>query len=393
MMKKILVIPSWYPTADSPAIGNFCKEQTELVSDIFDIKVIYPRQKIVGKKAMLKRLFRPYPAAIKANLLGNVPGVQIEATSSSFVSRNKQVDQLVKACDLNLSQLIRDGWVPDIIHAHATCYAGIVASALGRQYNIPVIITEHHSLLVSDFDKELWHLYKQALESTQLVITVSNELNKMILMNGVNCKTAVLGNLIDEDLFKDSNTSDNDVFTILFIAVPAKTKDIPTFVKSLAELKNYGVNKFQAKLIIPDVPADLTLDDVKELCRRHGVIENCIFFRNLAHKEIPAMINASDVLVSSSISETFGLSVAEALMCGKPVITTRSGGVEDFVTNENGQLVNIGDFKGIAHAIKRLKNGEIRTDKAAIREQMILRFGKQAFKQRLCDTYNKFLHD
>jgi glycosyltransferase involved in cell wall biosynthesis len=393
-MNKILVIPSWYPTTDSPAIGNFCKEQTELVSDTFDIKVIYPRRRLVGKKTMLKRLFRSYIPAIKNNLLGNIPGVQIEATSSSFVSEKRRVDHLIKACNSNLLQLISNGWVPDIIHAHATCDAGIVASALGQKHNIPVIITEHHSLLVPNFNEVSWSLYQNALESAKLVITVSNELNKMILMNGINCNTAVLGNLIDEDLFYSSNmSSDSDVFTILFIAVPAKTKDIPTFIRSLSELKKNGVNRFQAKLVIPDVPADLTIDDIKALCSEYGVIENCIFFRNLEHKQIPDMINTSDVLVSTSISETFGLSVAEALMCGKPVIVTKSGGVEDFVTSENGQLVNIGDYKGIAHAINRLIKGEIKTDTAAIRKQMISRFGKQAFKQRLCDTYNKFLHD
>jgi glycosyltransferase involved in cell wall biosynthesis len=45
------------------------------------------------------------------------------------------------------------------------------------------------------------------------------------------------------------------------------------------------------------------------------------------------------VFISSSRVETFGISPLEALACGLPVISTISGGPEQFVNNENGLLI------------------------------------------------------
>jgi L-malate glycosyltransferase len=70
----------------------------------------------------------------------------------------------------------------------------------------------------------------------------------------------------------------------------------------------------------------------------------------LEHRDdIPALMAASDVLVSCSENEPFGRVLAEAGAAGLPVVSTRSGGkseiVEEFVTgmlaaqNDNAELL------------------------------------------------------
>jgi glycosyltransferase involved in cell wall biosynthesis len=392
MTHKILVIPSWYPTIDSPAIGGFCKEQTELVSDQFDIRILYPGLRVISKKKTLERIFKPNVSKISNTLLGEIAGVELETMVSSFLSFKQQINFHIAQCRSYLQSMIIKGWKPDIIHAHGTMYGGVISAALGKSFNLPVIITEHHSLLVANFDEIRWAIYKNALESCDLVITVSNELKKMILMNGVKCNTIVLGNLIDEELFcMQENKNETNLFKILFIAVPAFTKDIPTFIKALSLVKKSGFNNFEATLIIPDLKADLTKQEIINLCIENEVLENCIFLGNTAHDQIPEIINACDVLISTSITETFGLSVAEAIMCGKPVIATRSGGVEDFVNSKNGILVNIGDFTEISQAIITFIKGDKKIDPKITRKAMITTFGKKAFKDRICNIYDNHL--
>ena len=394
MIPKILVIPSWYPTANSPVAGSFCREQSELIADRFDVRILYPTLRLLSKKDTLIGFRKPASAHTDDSLLGNIPGVLLEARTSTFLPEEKRITFLITQCAAHLRRMIAAGWKPDILHAHGTIYGGIVAAALGRTFGIRNIITEHHSLLVADFNAVRWNLYRSALESSDLVLAVSNELKKMILMNGIRCNIAVTGNLLNEELFTfRSRSSESSVFHVLFIGVPARTKDVPTFIRALQRLKRSGGGEFKATFVIPDVKADLTRDEIMEMCREEGIAENCVFLGSVPHEHMPEIIHSCDALVSTSVTETFGLSVAEALISGIPVIATRSGGVEDFVNNKNGLLVDIGDSEAIAAGLRELMDGSFGIDARAVREEIVGRFGKKAFAHRICDIYNKLIHD
>ena len=61
--------------------------------------------------------------------------------------------------------------------------------------------------------------------------------------------------------------------------------------------------------------------------------------RVLSRSELLALLNASDSYVSLHRSEGFGLTCAEAMLLGKPVIATAYSGNLDFMTPENSLLV------------------------------------------------------
>jgi trehalose synthase len=66
-----------------------------------------------------------------------------------------------------------------------------------------------------------------------------------------------------------------------------------------------------------------------------------------------AMVNAvqrrADILVQKSIAEGFGLTVAEGMWKGKPVIGSRVGGIQDqIVNNVSGMLIDPTDLEGLA---------------------------------------------
>jgi trehalose synthase len=73
-----------------------------------------------------------------------------------------------------------------------------------------------------------------------------------------------------------------------------------------------------------------------------------------------AMVNAiqrrADVLVQKSIAEGFGMTVAEGMWKGRPMVCSRVGGIQDqIVDGESGLLVDdAGDLEGFARAIQGL---------------------------------------
>ena len=57
-------------------------------------------------------------------------------------------------------------------------------------------------------------------------------------------------------------------------------------------------------------------------------------------KKLPKFYYKGDVFVSPTMSESFGLTLAEAMACGLPTITTNFGGQTEFVNEKNGWLVD-----------------------------------------------------
>src|SRR5262249_26922305 len=67
------------------------------------------------------------------------------------------------------------------------------------------------------------------------------------------------------------------------------------------------------------------------------------------------LLCATDVFVSASETESFGLSIAEAMASGTPVVATRTDGAQEVVSDQqSGLLVPIGDVDQLARSIVEL---------------------------------------
>jgi glycosyltransferase involved in cell wall biosynthesis len=62
--------------------------------------------------------------------------------------------------------------------------------------------------------------------------------------------------------------------------------------------------------------------------------------QNVEYNEMPNLYHRGDVFVSSTMGEAFNIPCLEAMACCLPVIATNYGGQTDFVTPENGWLVD-----------------------------------------------------
>jgi len=105
-------------------------------------------------------------------------------------------------------------------------------------------------------------------------------------------------------------------------------------------------------VIVGEGPERLRLERLSE---ELGLAANVEFLGSRAHEDLPDILAAIDIVVSSSSFEGMPLAVIEWMAAGKAIVATNVGGVpaliEDGVT---GLLVDAGDPHQLADAIARL---------------------------------------
>lgn len=104
-----------------------------------------------------------------------------------------------------------------------------------------------------------------------------------------------------------------------------------------------------------------TLPQVRLLCfgpeapARGALPPDAAFHLRPPQGALRRLYSHCDAWLCSSESEGFGLPLLEAMACRTPVVSTRSGGPEDFVEDGvNGYLVDVGNVPGIADRIHTL---------------------------------------
>lgn len=114
------------------------------------------------------------------------------------------------------------------------------------------------------------------------------------------------------------------------------------------------------------------------------------FAGSRGHDALPALLRASDVLLSTSDLESFGIVLIEGMACGLPVVSTDPPGVRAVVEHEaTGLLAPTGDAAALGAALDRLAAdaGLRRALGAAGRERCEQRYGWPRIVDRLEAVY------
>jgi glycosyltransferase involved in cell wall biosynthesis len=111
-------------------------------------------------------------------------------------------------------------------------------------------------------------------------------------------------------------------------------------------------------------------------------------------RDVPALMQAMDVVVLSTRSEGFGLTILEAMSLGRPVVATRVGGIPEIIADgENGLLHEVRDARGLAQQILRVLDDQNLA--AALsrrgRESALSRFSKEQTLQAIRQMYSSLL--
>lgn len=158
-------------------------------------------------------------------------------------------------------------------------------------------------------------------------------------------------------------------FILLSLATTwSKRKGLDDFIK-LSSLLN------QDELI---VLVGLTKSQIQNLPKNIIGIE-----RTESQEELTQLYSQAGIVLSLSVEETFGLTIAEGFACGTPAIVYNSTATPELITPETGEVVEPHNIRGLREAIDRIRNSNINYTKTC-RERAERLYNKD-------DRYNDYI--
>lgn len=399
--RHILVIPSWYPDADHPYRGIFFRDQARALAEAGHRVGVLTLPDLRPKRA-LARVRDPRELATRVRVAAEAGVATYRAAAWAWFPRgmDRANEGLRRRAGLALfERYLRAEGRPDILHAQACRRGGMLGLALKQRHGLPLVLTEHASTwLEPGAAAEAASDCAAVLRGADRCLAVSPRLRDAIRQQVPGLEIEVLGNLVDEDFFRpvdedfsrpvpgDASRGSPEPFRFLAIAALRPLKGLDLLLDAFAAA--FGA--------VPGVRLEIGGDGEERaaLEARAGALglgERVDFLGRLERPAVLAALQRCQVLVSTSRVETFGLTLAEALACGRPVLATRSGGPEFLVGEGDGILVPVGDRAVLAEALARMRAGYADYDPHAIRARCVARFGKRAVTGRLAAIYAELL--
>lgn len=345
-MTHVLHLTAWHPYIDGVA-GVFVLEQCAALQEAGNnVGLIFSR--VEGLRGFSRqRLLRGIPGFVKSDLpirtLGfktwNVPG------GSRFVSRFN-ARMLQNRYDAYVDAYGR----PDILHAHVALEAGVAARQIAARTGLDYVLTEHSSEILNGPTPKRREKASAVYADARSVVAVSPVLASRIQEVCPTAKVKVIGCMVRDAVFSCRSPHRKSGKQIRIASIGALIPDKRTHhvIAVLARLPKALKQRIDY-VIMGDGPERAKLEAA---ARAAGI--RATFHGNLAHDRAMAELAEADFLIHASAYECFGTVMAEAMALGLPVVSTRSGGPESYVTNESGILVDVDDIDALFAATQTM---------------------------------------
>lgn len=406
MKKKILVVSLGYPTKENPFECTFFKEQIDFLSSEYEFTIVvckeerrgflFDRKPTISTLEYTKGIKQYYPVIYVSafrkciEAVGAVICKKKRAQLTVGIYRSDAYRQYRRKC---ISNIIRDNNLDyDLVYcisAQGIAYDALLFSELKSK---PLIVSEHRPYPHpgwSTIDAE-----KEAIEKAECFLAIGKDKIRQIMLQNIRPKRiAYTGNLIDETKFIISPEK-HEYPTLLIVAAHAYFKNFDMFVETINKLVDKTDKEF--RVIIAGYGANKGYATDTELLEQK--IKNSKFpekaelIREVSRDDICRLYNRSDAFVLTSIQEGQPMVALEAACSGLPIFSTRCGGVEDYIDDEIGRIVDITDSEALSEYLCDFIEGNIAFDGVRIRNRVIEKYGREAFMQVMKNEFDRILY-
>jgi len=383
---KILVIPSWYPSKQSPIAGIFFKEQAKALNEYIDVSVLNLNRLSLRNPQNIFKRKRNNIKKENGNLLTLNKDYINWFPKLYFLSNKLYENYLIKS----YKKLVSEFGNPDIIHAHVTYPAGYGALILSEKFNIPFLVTEHASFFETHILKYHKKITYKILKEADKYTAVSSFLKNKIIDNGRE-QCDITPNFINFNRFENLELNEkfeNNKFNLIHVSLMSEVKNIPLLLKSFQKV----VYEFNNKEIHLHLIGDgKRKKKYIELAKKLRINNHCTFHGRLSNDRVISFMNKCDSLVISSKKETFGVVGIEAMACGLPVISTKCGGPEDYITSNTGILVENDNVRSLSNGIIEMLRNYSNYNSAFIKKYIKKNFSARAVSHELISLYKQII--
>lgn len=247
----------------------------------------------------------------------------------------------------------------NIIHAHKLTYEGVIGYKISKQTKAPLLITLRQTDFgILKYRPDLRNRYRKILKHASSVFYIvpgMKDLIKTVLGSDfyelhLRRKMVYLPNIVEREI--DDNLPyayDEERFvTILRMTKKSvKRKNIKRLFEALSEIQdlNWTLD------VIGSGPYS---DEIKKMAEDNKIDERISFLGEIPNSEIDQYYTRSLAFLMPSLSESFGMVYAEALLNGTPILYSKGVLGFDGVFNDIGVACDPFSVSSIAHGIRDL---------------------------------------
>ncbi len=289
----------------------------------------------------------------------------------------------------------------NIVHVHYAvphATAALLARRIMRSNHTPLpkIITTLHGtdITLLGRDKNLMDVIKYSIERSHGVTTVSENLKTdTIKFLKPEKPIKIIHNFYtplpitkSRELVRKQLKINPEDFVAIHLSNLRPVKRIPDLLKIASKITS---TKFKLLIL-----SGGDFSPYQPLVKKLKLEKKLIIQQNI--KDIGNYINASDVGIYTSETESFGMGILETMSYGKPVLATHAGGVPEVVTKDkNGFLFRVGDIKAFVTKLQFLLANPALTEQIGLTAQQTAhtQFGAKKIVQEYLEFYKNSLSE
>lgn len=336
---------------------NFIKYPVERLSPYFDHIYVFVRLNSLTELSNLIPVnsLKIHTKKSRIDLSQKPENITVIPTPFVYLPLKSEYDRISELHYKSIAREIEKNNIKfDIIHSHFTYTAGYAGAKLKSLSKKPMILTVHE-------DKR-WFMDEYYSNNENIIYAWKTadmlcRVNKgdIPLLKKYNNNTCHLINCFNENIYRPLDKQncreklkmDSDKKIIFSLGYLVAQKGFDTLIDAMELLVRRNED------IICYIGGDGPLkNELRNHLAKKGLQNHVILIGYIPTDMVSLWMNACDLFVVSSKSESFGITQIEAMACGKPIVATINGGSEEIITSDDlGFLVNHSDPYELAKKI------------------------------------------